>query len=191
MPEPGDHQLHMREALEREGEAHRRLLAGEREAARAAFRGAADAYRRSWEAAGPAAYGRLIGMLKAALLGGGAAEAAAYVRAQVGDERGSPPSWYALGLAALVEDDDDLARRAAGAMRGGDEAFGRGAEAISALADRDGERYQRALGAIVSDFEGRAEHLNGVAIADTALVLEALAEPRGMAVRPRSRVLPS
>ena len=36
----------------------------------------------------------------------------------------------------------------------------------------------------MADFEVRDQHLSGVAIADTALVLERLAEPRGMAVQP-------
>ena len=44
--------------------------------------------------------------------------------------------------------------------------------------------------AIVADFEGRDEHLTGVAIADTALMFVRLAEARGMAFRPSSRLLP-
>jgi uncharacterized protein len=42
----------------------------------------------------------------------------------------------------------------------------------------------------VADFETREEHLTGVPIADTALVLERLAEPRGLAVYPLSPLLP-
>jgi hypothetical protein len=42
----------------------------------------------------------------------------------------------------------------------------------------------------VADFEGRDRHLSGVAVADTALVLERLAEPRGMAARPQSSLVP-
>ena len=76
-------------------------------------------------------------------------------------------------------------------MREGSEAFGRAAEAIDALAAGDGERYAAAVRAIVSDFEQRSEHLTGVAFADTALMLERLAEPLGLAARPSSPVLPA
>jgi hypothetical protein len=44
--------------------------------------------------------------------------------------------------------------------------------------------------AIVRDFEARTDHLTGVAIADTALVLERLAAPRGLAAGVESVVLP-
>ena len=50
--------------------------------------------------------------------------------------------------------------------------------------------YAAALGEIVADFEARDQHLSGVAVADTALVLERLAEPRGIAVRPASALVP-
>ena len=42
----------------------------------------------------------------------------------------------------------------------------------------------------MADFEARDQHLSGVAVADTALVLERLAEPRGMAARPQSALVP-
>jgi hypothetical protein len=177
-------------ALAADAEAQRALMAGRRGGARRALRDAARHYRASWEAAGPAAYGRLIGLVKASILAGDASEAAAYVRAQIGPEGASPPAWYALGLAALVDDDDALAARAADGMAAGGEAFARAAAALGALAAGDGAAYRAALGAIVADFEARAEHLTGVAIADTALVLEALALPRGLAAHPSSPVLP-
>ena len=75
-------------------------------------------------------------------------------------------------------------------MGAGTDAFGRTAEAIDAIAAGDGERYALALGAIVRDFEQRAEHLTGVAIADTALTLSELARRRGLAVAIESPVLP-
>ena len=42
----------------------------------------------------------------------------------------------------------------------------------------------------MADFEAREEHLTGVPIADTALVLERLAERRRLAAHPRSALLP-
>ena len=177
-------------ALEREAEAQRLLLAGDDAGAADRFREVAGLYRRSWEAAHAGAYGRLAGMVKAAILAGDAGGEAAYARDRIpGGE--SPASAWALALASLVLEDEPGAREAAAAMGEGDAAFQRTAEAVDALAARDGPGYAAALAAIVDDFERREEHLTGVAIADTAVVLERLAEPRGIAVRPRSPVVPN
>ena len=102
----------------------------------------------------------------------------------------TPPAWWALALAALADGDDAAARRAADGMLAGSEAFGRAAGAVAALARGDGAAYAAAEAAIVADFEARDEHLTGVPIADTALVLDRLAERRGMAAHPRSPLLP-
>ncbi|MCW3048425.1 MAG: family finger-like protein, partial [Solirubrobacterales bacterium] len=70
----------------------------------------------------------------------------------------------------------------AAAMRGVNPAFGRAADAISALAYRIADAFAAAVEAIVGDFEQRSEHLTGVAVADTALMLDELARRRGVAV---------
>ncbi len=75
-------------------------------------------------------------------------------------------------------------------MRGGSDAFDRTADAITALAERDGGAYATALDAIVADFAAREDHLTGVAIADTAAMLERLAAARGMAANASSPLLP-
>jgi hypothetical protein len=75
-------------------------------------------------------------------------------------------------------------------MAAGGEAFARTAAALAALAARDEAAYAAALRAVIADFEARDLHLTGVPIADTALVLERLAEPRDLAQRPRSPLLP-
>jgi hypothetical protein len=178
-------------ALAAEAEGHRALIGRQDDAARQRMLEAADRYRDSWEAAPPRAFGRLIGMLKAAVIAGDASDRAAYARGELGDAGDSPPSWYAIGIAALVEGDDDLVRRAADGMREGSEAFRRTADAIVALVDGDENGYAGALRSIVADFEGRDEHLTGVPIADTALMLERIAADRGMAARPESELLPS
>jgi hypothetical protein len=190
MEEPEHLRLQDR-AIRLEGAGYRGLLAGNAEGARALLREAAVAYRGSWELAPPRSFGRLVGMLKAAVIAGGGADEASYVRAQVGPEGDSPASWYALGIVALVEGDDPLARRAAAGMREGSAAFGRAADALQALADGDRERYARSLGAIVADFERREDHLTGVRIADTALMFEVLARPRGLGARLQSDLLPA
>lgn len=184
------HRVLLGEALELEAEAHRALLAGDDVAARDALRAASDRYRASWDAAPRDAYGRLVGMVKAAVLAGEATTAARFVRSAVEEPPSSPTSAYALAVAALVEGDDELAARAAEVMRGGSEAFGRAADAIAALAGRDTAAYAAAIEAIVADFAAREEHLTGVAIADTALMLERLAAPRRLAARPASPLVP-
>ena len=176
----------MREAIAADGEAHRALLAGED--ARLPLRRAANAYRTSWEAAPPRSFGRLVGHAKASILGG--ENPAPYVREQLSDECDSPPACWALALAALADGDDELARRASDGMLAGSEAFGRAAGAVAAMTRRDRQAYAGMLAAIVADFEAREEHLTGVRIADTALVLDRLAERRGIAAHPPSPLLP-
>ena len=185
------HRVLLGEAIALEGEAHRALLAGDGRSARDALRAAADRYRASWDVAPPDAYGRLVGMVKAAVLAGEARTAARFVHSAIGDEPSSPTSAYAVAIAALVEGDDELAARAAEAMRGGSEAFDRAADAIAALAAGDEHAYARAVEAIVADFAARDAHLTGVPIADTALMLERLAAPRGMATATHSPLLPA
>ena len=163
----------------------------DREQAAAKMGSAARLYRESWEAAPPRSYGRLVGMLKAAVLAGDAEEEARYARVQLGDDDAdSPASWYVLAIAALVEGDDSLAERAAAGMEEGSEAFVHAARAVRGLARTDRDEYAAAVGAIVDDFEARDAHLTGVAIADTALMLEQFADRRGMAAAPESALLP-
>ena len=183
-------QAALAEAISLEADAQRRLLDGDVAGGRERMAAAAQRYRASWERAGPRSFGRLVGMLKAALIAGDATAAARYAREQLGAEGDSPPSWYALGLAAAALGDDDALARAAGAMREGGDAFARTADALTALARRDSAAYAQALRAIVADFEARDAHLTGVAFADTALMLERLAAARGLAARPTSALLP-
>jgi hypothetical protein len=189
---PHEHQRLLTEAIEREGEAQRHLIDGDLAGARANFREASELYRRSWEAAHARAFGRLVGMLKAAVLAGGGLTEACYARAALADaDPGSATANYARAIAALIVGDDADATACAGGMDTGGEAFARTAEAIAALASHDEARYGDALEAIVRDFEQRSEHLTGVAIADTALMLESLASRRGMAAAIESPVLPA
>ncbi len=189
--EPGEHHDVLLEAIAIEADAQRRLLAGDAEGGGERLRAAVERYRTSWELAPARSYGRLLGMLKAAIIAGAGATEAAYARAAVGPQGDSPPSWYVLGLAALVAGDDELATVAAGEMRAGSPPFGRAADAMAALALGDAAAYASAVDAIVADFETRSEHLTGVAIADTALMFERLAARRGLAAGRRSALLPA
>lgn len=189
-------QKYLGEALEREAEAQKLLLDGQTEAAIPVMRAAAGLYRRSWEEAQPTAYGRLAGMMKAAILAGDGAEAASYTRAELADADGPVAAWV-RALAHLAEGAYEAAAEQADEMRseqgpGKDAgAFSLAADAVKALAVADADRYSLAIDAVVRDFEGREDHLTGVPIADTAMVLERLAEGRGIAARPSSPLMPS
>jgi hypothetical protein len=187
-----DDQELLREAIALERAAQQALLRGDAARSRTQFRAAAERYRASWEAAGPRAFGRLIGLLKASVLWGEGGHAAAYVREALGDGGcDSPPACYALALAATIQDDDELALQAVEGMRASDDAaFKRTADALHALAVGDRDAYAAAVTAIVADFAARQEHLTGVAFADTAVMLERLAARREMAARPTSTVMP-
>lgn len=179
------------EGVAADAAAFRALFAGRPGEARERLREAAGLYRRSWEVAPPRSFGRLVAYLKSAVLAGDGADAAAYVRDALGGDCDSPTSCYAMALAALAAGDDARAAEPAERMREGDGAFDRAAEALAALAAGDGERYGRAVTAIVRDFERRDAHLTGVPVADTAMLMEALARPRGLAADPASPLIPA
>src|SRR4051794_10124574 len=179
-----EHRALQVEALNAEGEAQRALMSGED--ARAEFTRAAGLYRASWDAAPPDAWGRLVGYVKAAVLANDAGEAARFTLTTVGAEPTSPTAASAAALALLVTEQDGSVPAAAALMRTGGGGFVAAADAVEGLARRDDDAYETALQAIVTDFEGRERFVAKVPIADTAVVLERLADDRGMAVRPTS-----
>lgn len=184
----GPHLDRLREAIAVEGRGHRSLL--DATPATDALRAAAQLYRTSWELAPPASYGRLIGMLKAAVLAGDATAEAEYAAAQTPADAVSAPASYVRAIVALVQGEDRAAALAADGMRGGSPAFERTADAIVALAAGDASAYRAAVAAIVADFATRDVHLTGVPIADTALMLERFATRRGLAAGLFSPLLP-
>lgn len=189
--EPGPHADLLTAGVAADGEAWRALSAGRAGEARRHLREAAELYRRSYALAPPRSYGRVVAHLKSAIIGGGPPDAAAWARAALGDVCDSPTSCYGLAIARIAEGDDDGALAACEGVREGDAAFRRAADAIAALARRDRDAYAAAVAAIVADFAGRDAHLTGVAIADTALLMQALAASRGMAVPPDPPLLPA
>ena len=189
----GEHRELMIAAIAAEGVAHAALVEGDLEAARAAYADAVEKYRASWALAPPKSYGRLVGLLKAAVLGGDSEPAAEEVREALdGDEdaAGSPVASYVLAVAALILGDDDAVGPLADVMdpRGG--AFERTATALRALAAGDGPAYAEAVAAIEADFAEREEHLTGVPIADTAVMLELIAAGRGLGADLDSPLVP-
>jgi hypothetical protein len=175
---------HLGAALAAEAAAYRALLAGE--PTEELFRQARDAYLASHAETGPSSWGRLLGALQMAILAGDGVDGVARQAVAETDEAASPAASYvcAVALVCLGEVPDVTAMLAAGG------AFERTARGLAALAGRDSAAYAAALAEIVADFEARDQHLSGVAVADTALVLERLAEGRAMAVRPASALVP-
>jgi hypothetical protein len=153
---------------------------------------AAERYRESYEGAPAGSWGRLIGAVKARVLAGdwaGAAEDSRWALEQRPGEGDSPIGAYAAALAELVLDEDAEAGRFTARLRDGDfpEAV---ADALDALSSRDGPAYAEAVKRVLESFETREAYLEDIPVADTVLVLEALAERRGLATGPDSPLLP-
>jgi hypothetical protein len=175
---------HLSAALAAEAEAYRALLAGVDAGPALAL--ARDAYLASHAEAGPRSWGRLLGALKMAILAGDGAEAIARRAAAEAREADSPASAYVRALAQVtLGEAPDV-----GLMLAEGDAFARVGRALAALGAGDRAAYAAAVEEIVADFAAREQHLSGVAIADTALVLERLARPRGMAVHPSGPLVP-
>ena len=173
-------------ALAAEADAYRAIMAGADGGP--ALREARDRYLASHGLTGERSWGRLVGALKMAVLAGeGADGIAVQTIAETAGAGDSPSAAYARSLAQVVAG-EPIDR--AGTMRAGGEAFERTGRALIALAGGDGPGYAAAVAEILADFEAREHHLSGVPVADTVLVLEALAVRRGLAVRPQSALLP-
>lgn len=163
-------------AAERVGQQH--LLDGDAPGAHAYMRAAAEAYMASFPLAKPGSWGRLIGAVKAGVLAGDATSYATRASALRGDTADTPPACYLGALCAVVLGDDDQALRLAPGMREGGPAFSRAADGIEAIARGDSAGLRHAAEQIEADFAARDAHLTGVPIADTALMLRAIAAGR-------------
>ncbi|MBD0291122.1 MAG: hypothetical protein ICV74_07695 [Thermoleophilia bacterium] len=171
------------------------LMRGRRDEGAAWLRRSAECYRASWEGAPAGSWGRPVGALKARLLAGDEAGAAADARWTLSlgaGEESSPIAAYAAALAALVLAQDEQALRLASALQ--DAAAGSFpsavADALAALARRDRVGYTEAVAAVLHSFESRDAYLEDVPVADTVLVLQHLAAGRSLAVRLASPLLP-
>ena len=174
------------------GLAH--LMQRQSEQATEWFSRAAETFRASWEDAPAESWGRPIGALKAAVLAGdmtGCAETATWASTLGGDQSDSPIGKYSAALAALVLGQDEQAAHLAEGLAGDRSFPGATAASLRALALREPAGYREAVAAVLADFESRSDFLEDLPVADTVLVLESLAERRGLAVRPRSALLPA
>jgi len=175
------------------GAGQAELMAGNTESAREWFAKAVQRYRESYEHAPPGSWGRPIGMLKADVLAGdwdGAARDAEWTLGQKATEADSPIGRYAGCLALLVLGRDKEARAVADGLRAGDDFPSAVGEALAMLAAQDVVGYIEAVEAVLASFETREEYLEDMPIADTVIVLQELADRRGMKAELSSALLP-
>ncbi len=172
------------------GLAH--LMRGDRGAAREWLDRAVGAYRDSWSDAPPGSWGRPIAGMKARLLAGDPAEDEARWALDAGAaEADSPIGRYAAALAYLVLGEDDQARVHADAIRTRDDFPRDVGDALAMIAaGTDVVGYVEAVESVLESFETRTDYLEDVAVADTVLVLQALAERRGLHAELESELLP-
>jgi hypothetical protein len=191
-PDSRQRQL-VRAAMAAGGVGLARLMQGRDAEAAGWFTRSAERYRESWPDAPPASWGRLIGALKARVLARdweGAETDARWALEQDSAADGSPIGAYAAMLAHLILGQDSEATQLRGALED-EEAFPAAvAAALSAVARGHAEDYAVAVAAVLGSFEERDEYLEDIPVADTVIVLEALAERRGMATRLSSALLP-
>jgi tetratricopeptide (TPR) repeat protein len=169
------------------------LMQGRPDEAAAWFERAAERYRESFPDAPPGSWGRPIGAIKALVLAGDwpKAEGAARWTLEAGAPQAeSPIGRYAAALALLVLGRDAEAREHADVIRTRDDFPVAVGDALAFLAAGDVVGYTTAVEAVLESFETRDEHLEGLPVADTVLVLQGLAERRGMTAELDSELLP-
>jgi hypothetical protein len=170
------------------------LMLGEHDEAASLLRRAADEYATSWHAAPPGAWGRPIAMLRCGLIAGdtaGAQRDAEAALAAGAVEAAGPIGGYCAALALLVVGRDAEARAVAGRIAEEGLEPAAVAHALAALALSDQPAFETARRDVLRSFEERDAFLEDVPVADTVLVLDALARERRLKLGPlRSALLP-
>ena len=169
------------------------LMLGQREEAATWFDRAARRYRESYADAPPGSWGRPIGALKARILAGdwrGAEDEARWALDEGAADADSPIGRYAGALALLTLGRDEEARPIADSIRERDDFPRDVADALATLSAEDVLGYTYAVESVLESFEQRDEYLEDMPVADTVIVLQALAARRGVAVDLTSTLLP-
>ena len=169
------------------------LMAGNTAAAREWFDRAVARYRESFALAPPGSWGRPIGMIKARLLSDdwpGAEAESRWTLERGAAESDSPIGRYAATLALLVLGRNDEARVLADGLRTDAGFPAPVGDALAFIAAEDVVGYVEAVEDVLESFEERDEYLEDVPVADTVLVLQALASRRDMAAELESELLP-
>jgi tetratricopeptide (TPR) repeat protein len=171
------------------------LMLGDGEAAAKRFQDAAGTYVASYADAPPGSWGRLIAMMKAAILAEDWTAAEEYAKKTLEEgalDSASAIGAYAAALALLTLGRDEDARPPASTLRDRDDFPPAVADALATLAAEDTAGYTIAVEEVLESFEQRDEYLEDIPVADTVLVLQALARRRDMAAELRaSAVLPA
>lgn len=169
------------------------LMTGDMQHARDWFERAIERYRASFELAPPDSWGRPIAILKARILVGdweGAESDSRWTLEQGAAEATSPIGRYAGCLALLVLGADAEARVLADGLRTHDGFPAAVGDALAFLSAQDTVGYVEAVESVLESFEAREEYLEDLPVADTVMVLQALAARRGMAAELSSGLLP-
>ena len=169
------------------------LIAWDTAQAREWFARAVERYKESFPLAPRGSWGRPIGILKADILAGdwpGAEADSSWTLDQGATESESPIGRYAATLALLVLGRDEEARVLADGLRTSDGFPAPVGDALAFIAAEDRVGYVEAVEDVLDSFEQRDEYLEDLPVADTVLVLQALAGRRGMAAELSSTLLP-
>ncbi len=155
---------------------------------------AATRWRESYGNAPAGSWGRPIGTIKALILAGdwaGAEDAARWALDEGAGEAESPIGRYAAALACATLADWEHARIHADAIRIRDDFPRDVGDALAMIAAEDVVGYVGAIESVLESFETREAYLEDVPVADTVLVLQALAGRRQMAAELESPLLPA
>jgi hypothetical protein len=154
---------------------------------------AAERWRESYPDAPPGSWGRPIGAIKALVLAGdwrGAEDAGRWALAEGAAEADSSIGRYAAALACSVIGEWRQARIHADAVRIRDDFPRDVGDALATIAAEDVVGYVEAVESVLASFETRDTYLEDVPVADTVIVLQALAEKRNLAADLTSDLLP-
>jgi hypothetical protein len=146
------------------------------------FARAAERYRESFADAPPGSWGRPIGAIKSRILAQDwpkAEEGARWALEAGAAEAESPIGGYAAALSYLVLGGHEEARVHADAIRIRDDFPKPVGDALAFIAADDVLGYTEAVEAVLESFETRDEYLEEIPVADTVIVLQALAARRG------------
>jgi hypothetical protein len=197
LPAAADHDARQRQLARMgnaaAGAALAELMDGNTAAARDWFAHAVTRYRESFEHAPPGSWGRPIAILKAEILAGdwdSAARDAEWTLEQGAAGADSPIGRYAAVLALLVLGREGEARPLADRLRTDDDFPAAVGDALAMIAAEDVVGYIEAVEAVLESFETRDEYLEDMPVADTVMVLQALAARRDIRVELSSQLLP-
>jgi hypothetical protein len=154
---------------------------------------AARRWRESYGDAPPGSWGRPIGAIKAFVLAGdwaAAEEAARWALAEGAAGAESPIGRYAAALACSVLGEWEHVRVHADELRIRDDFPRDVADTLAMIAAEDMVGYVEAIESVLDSFETREEYLEDVPVADTVIVLQALAGKRNMSADLTSDLLP-